>query len=65
MSTTETIKQELQDQFGSLEIKLQRERRLWVEVNYDMFFTLFNFNSWDILVTVGSLLILWNIWKKI
>jgi len=32
--------------------------------DYFSFFTLFIFNAWDILVTVGFLLILWNIWKK-
>jgi len=33
--------------------------------DYLSFLGLFKFNAWDILVTVGSLLILWNIWKKI
>jgi len=46
--------------FGNL-----TERVLFSCVNdYFSFFTLFNFNVWDILVTIGSLLILWNIWKK-
>lgn len=31
--------------------------------DYFSFFGLFSFNLWDILVTVGIVLILWSLWK--